>query len=202
MSGRRTSSSKALKRRRRSFVSNTRSNGPTACGSSLTSLFRSTTTGSSQRSRTRLNDARPRFGSDTKPTVGKRFATSSRDPSVELLSTTVTRHGTGGCRAASITLGRHSSSRRASVIVENQNVRPIDRQGLHPSRKAAHPATLIDRTRMRHDLRLRHGSCAVAGCVPYDVTRLRSTPTPSRRRPGLPRIRPPERVGFAMWCVK
>ena len=139
--GRRTSSSRAPKRRRRHGSRTRRSNGPTAFGSSLTSLLRSKTTGSSQRSSTRLNDARPWFGSETNPTDGKHVSTSSRDPSVELLSTTVTRQGTGRMPGRLENARQAFLEQAATVIVEDQNVRTIDRQGFHPSRKAVHPAT-------------------------------------------------------------
>ncbi len=104
------------------------------------SLFNSRTTGSSSRSSTRLNEASPRLASRTKPTVGQRFATSSSEPSVEPLSTTVTRHGTGDRRAASTIARQALGEQAAAVVIEHENVGAIDRQGFHPSRCGVHPA--------------------------------------------------------------
>ena len=110
------------------------SSGPTAPGSSFTSLFSSRTTGSSSLGSTWLNEASPRFGSRKTPTPGQSRARGhSSEPSVEPLSTTVTAQGTGERRRGLDDRGQALGQQLAAVVVEDQDVRPVGTHGLHPS---------------------------------------------------------------------
>ena len=107
--------------------------GATASGASLTSLFSRSTTGSSSRASTSLNEASPRFGSRTTPTLGQSLGQVVERAVGRAVVDDRHRAGDRRPRRRLDDRGQALGQQLATVVIEDQDVRSVGTHGVHPS---------------------------------------------------------------------